>query len=198
MPGTNELPHWSTNQSEFTFLSCRLPCLLPLLPLFFLSTNDQIRIEWQYMPGPRPGTGEQPGMKLPPCGGALVVTVSQWHCRHDWGGREMPNHSVLWYSEHYVLKKQANKKLKLVLPQMLMALLSCLATLPRKTFCIPSIFIHDVHTIPSLPFHVSFLSPKINPNENLRICEMSLVSSPRGSSCTSSHDQGDFIVYHSG
>lgn len=83
----------------------------------------------------------------------------------------MLNHSVLYCSEQTTKQKRS----KLVLPQKQIALLPCLATSPWRTFSICSIFIHDIRTIPSVSFHVSFLSSQIKSNENLRIYDKSLL-----------------------
>lgn len=76
-----------------------------------------------------------------------------------------------------VLLRTSNqtKRSKLVLPQKQIALLPCLATSPWRTLSICSIFIHDIRTVPSVSFRVSFLSSQIKSNENLRIYEKSLL-----------------------
>ena len=84
---------------------------------------------------------------------------------------EMLNHSALYCPEQTTKQKRS----KLVLPQKQIALLPCLATSPWRTFSICSILTHDIRTIPSVSFHVSFLSSQIKSNENLRIYEKSLL-----------------------
>ena len=178
MSWTNYSP---TNElNYFPFLSPPFFFLL-LLPSFFLSANNQIHTKCLYMTSSLPGA-RGPCWRTSPSGSHPGgETASEWRWFGSYSGIKAllallrGTRNVKLFCSVSLRTTLQTKRSKLVLPQKQIALLPCLATSPWKTFSICSVFIHDIRTIPSVSFHVSFLSSQIKSNENLRIYEESLL-----------------------
>ena len=164
----------------FPFLSPLFFVLLLLLS-FFISTNNQIHIKCLYMTSSLPGAGG-PCWSPSPSGshpGGETASRRRWVGSYSIIKALLAllrgTRNVKPFCSVSLRTTLQQTRSKLVLPQKQVALLPCLDTSPWKTFSVCSVFIHDIRTIPSVSFHVSFLSSQIKSNENLRIYEKSLL-----------------------
>lgn len=156
---------WTNYSPTNQLLSFPLsPFLCPSLTAIFISTNNLIHIKCLYMTSSLPGAGGPCWSPSPSGSHPGGETASRWR----WFGSYSiikallallrGTRNVKPFCSVLLRKTLQQTRSKLVLPQKQIALLPCLATSPWKTFSVCSVFIHDIRTIPSVSFHVSFLS----------------------------------------